>query len=91
MGVETGFTERALVPSARLQVGADALAGSFAEFRELTQTRVDDGLDFFTRLPRYGRLAVQILVDKQTNEHLPPKESDQVEPQGQQRHALHLR
>ena len=59
--------------SAGFEVGADALAGSFLELRELSAAGLDDGLDLLLGLFGDGNHPVQVLVHEQTHEHLQGK------------------
>lgn len=59
--------------SAGFEVGADALAGAFLEFWELSAAGLDDGLDFLLGLLGDGNHPIQVLIHKQTHKHLQEK------------------
>lgn len=56
--------------SAGFEVGADALAGAFLEFWELSAAGLNDGLDLLLGLLGDGNHPIQILIHKQTHKHL---------------------
>lgn len=61
---------RLLVAATRLEIGANPLAGTIAELGKLSGARVNDGLNLFLWLLGDGYDAIEILVHKQTHEHL---------------------
>lgn len=56
--------------SAGFEVGADALAGAFLEFWELSAAGLNDGLDLLLGLLGDGNHPIQVLIHKQTHKHL---------------------
>lgn len=59
-----------LVPAAGFEVRPDPLACSLCELRKLPSTRVYNGLYFLLGLFWYWHYTIQVLVHKQTDEHL---------------------
>lgn len=65
------YLEAALFHAAAgFEVGADAFPGALLELWELAAAGLDDGLDLLLGLLGDGYHAVQILIHKQTHEHL---------------------
>ena len=56
--------------SAGLEIGSDPLPGPLRVLRELPGAGVDDGLDLLFGLLGDGNMSVQVLVHKQSDEHL---------------------
>jgi len=59
-----------LVPAARFEVRSDSLACSLCELRELPGTGVNNGLNLLLGLFGYWHNTIEILIHKQTDEHL---------------------
>lgn len=61
--------------SAGFEVGADALAGAFLEFWELSAAGFDDSLDLLLGLFRDGHHPVQVLIHEKAHKHLKKQHS----------------
>ena len=70
VGVQPCLLPRSLGPPAGLQIRPDPFPGSLRVLRELSGAGVDNSLDLLFWLLGNGNVTVQILIHKQTDEHL---------------------